>query len=170
MKLSLHPNDPPVHTIAGVPCLITSRAAYERAYAMAGHSPMLGMKKMHCCASFSILRHLVAPIADQASVREGQTSSVVWQEWNSAVVAGWKAVSSPMLLNITLDSATFTRPCQRLSKRRRSISCTFGISPLLFPHLTRRSLMTVRAVWGWTKTIDNYGRCGYHSQNNDLAC
>ncbi len=44
VKLSLHPNDPPVNIIAGVPCLITSRAAYERAYAMADHSPMLGMK------------------------------------------------------------------------------------------------------------------------------
>ena len=30
VKLSLHPNDPPVNIIAGVPCLITSKSACER--------------------------------------------------------------------------------------------------------------------------------------------
>ena len=72
VKLSLHPNDPPVHTIAGVPCLITSRAAYERAYAMAGHSPMLGMQK-RCTAAlhYPFCGIFVALIADQTSVREG---------------------------------------------------------------------------------------------------
>jgi mannonate dehydratase len=44
VRLSLHPNDPPVHSIACVPCLITSKAAYDRAFALANHSPMLGME------------------------------------------------------------------------------------------------------------------------------
>lgn len=36
VKLSLHPNDPPVDSIAGVPCLINCKAAYDRVYAFAG--------------------------------------------------------------------------------------------------------------------------------------
>jgi mannonate dehydratase len=47
VRLSLHPNDPPVHSIGGVPCLMTSKTAYDRAFAIGGGSPMLGME--FCC-------------------------------------------------------------------------------------------------------------------------
>jgi len=47
VRLALHPNDPPVPSVAGVPCLIRSREAYERVFAMANDSPWLGME--FCC-------------------------------------------------------------------------------------------------------------------------
>ena len=43
VRLALHPNDPPTDALGGVPCLINSRARYERAYEIAD-SPMLGME------------------------------------------------------------------------------------------------------------------------------
>ena len=43
VRLLLHPNDPPVDALGGVPCLINSRARYERAFDIAA-SPMLGME------------------------------------------------------------------------------------------------------------------------------
>ncbi|MDE2857784.1 MAG: mannonate dehydratase [Chloroflexota bacterium] len=43
VRLSMHPNDPPTGTLGGIPCLINSRARYERAFAIAD-SPMLGME------------------------------------------------------------------------------------------------------------------------------
>ena len=50
VKLSLHPNDPPVNIIAGVPCLITSKAAYDRAYAIAASiSPTHTLGMEFCC-------------------------------------------------------------------------------------------------------------------------
>lgn len=47
VRLALHPNDPPVDAIAGVPCLIRNRAAYDRVFKMARGNPMLGME--FCC-------------------------------------------------------------------------------------------------------------------------
>jgi len=43
VRLSMHPNDPPTDALGGIPCLINSRARYERAFAIAD-SPMLGME------------------------------------------------------------------------------------------------------------------------------
>ncbi len=44
LRLALHPNDPPIPMIAGVPCLIRNKEAYERVYAIAKQSPALGME------------------------------------------------------------------------------------------------------------------------------
>lgn len=46
VRLSLHPNDPPIESFGGVPCLIHSWADYRRAFELAG-SPLLGME--FCC-------------------------------------------------------------------------------------------------------------------------
>ena len=43
VRLALHPNDPPVPQIAGIPCLIRSRESYDRAFAIAD-SECLGME------------------------------------------------------------------------------------------------------------------------------
>ena len=43
VRLALHPNDPPVDTLGGVPCLINSGERYRRAFEIAG-SPALGME------------------------------------------------------------------------------------------------------------------------------
>ena len=43
VRLALHPNDPPTDALGGVPCLINSRARYDRAFAIAA-SPALGME------------------------------------------------------------------------------------------------------------------------------
>jgi len=47
IRLALHPNDPPVPRIAGVPCLIRNKAAYDRVYEIVNQSPALGME--FCC-------------------------------------------------------------------------------------------------------------------------
>ncbi|HEY9075624.1 MAG TPA: mannonate dehydratase [Anaerolineaceae bacterium] len=44
VRLALHPNDPPTLALGGIPCLIHSFEDYERAYALANHSPYLGME------------------------------------------------------------------------------------------------------------------------------
>jgi mannonate dehydratase len=46
VKLLLHPNDPPTDQLGGVPCLITSRKDYERAFELAP-ADVLGME--FCC-------------------------------------------------------------------------------------------------------------------------
>jgi len=46
VRLALHPNDPPVDSLGGIPCLIQDWASYDRAYAIAD-SPYLGME--FCC-------------------------------------------------------------------------------------------------------------------------
>ncbi len=46
VRLALHPNDPPVDELGGVPCLIRSFDDYRRAFALAD-SPYLGME--FCC-------------------------------------------------------------------------------------------------------------------------
>jgi mannonate dehydratase len=43
VRLALHPNDPPLPEIAGIPCLIRSAESYRRAYRIAA-SPALGME------------------------------------------------------------------------------------------------------------------------------
>ena len=43
VRLALHPNDPPVPALGGIPCLIHSFQDYERAFAIAD-SPYLGME------------------------------------------------------------------------------------------------------------------------------
>jgi mannonate dehydratase len=43
VRLALHPNDPPLPEIAGVPCLIRSAESYRKAYQIAA-SPALGME------------------------------------------------------------------------------------------------------------------------------
>lgn len=46
VRLALHPNDPPVPSLGGVPCLIQSLESYKRAFQIAD-SPQLGME--FCC-------------------------------------------------------------------------------------------------------------------------
>jgi len=46
VRLALHPNDPPVDALGGIPCLIQSYESYKRAFAIAD-SPALGME--FCC-------------------------------------------------------------------------------------------------------------------------
>ena len=41
MTLALHPNDPPVSSIGGVPCLIRNKAAYDRVFGMAASSKVV---------------------------------------------------------------------------------------------------------------------------------
>ena len=43
VRLALHPNDPPLPEIAGIPCLVRSAESYRRAYRTAA-SPALGME------------------------------------------------------------------------------------------------------------------------------
>ena len=44
VQMALHPNDPPVACLAGVPSLIYNTECYRRAFELAGNSPALGMK------------------------------------------------------------------------------------------------------------------------------
>lgn len=44
VRLALHPNDPPVPSLGGVASLIWRSTDYDRAFALAGQSPALGMK------------------------------------------------------------------------------------------------------------------------------
>lgn len=44
VRMALHPNDPPVARLAGVPSLIYNTECYRRAFVLAGDSPALGMK------------------------------------------------------------------------------------------------------------------------------
>ncbi len=46
VRLALHPNDPPLREIAGIPCLIRSAESYRKAFRIAS-SPLLGME--FCC-------------------------------------------------------------------------------------------------------------------------
>ena len=44
VRLALHPNDPPVPSLGGIPCLIRSFENYKRAFALGNNSPYLGME------------------------------------------------------------------------------------------------------------------------------
>lgn len=44
VRLALHPNDPPLACMTGIPSLIYNTACYERAFEMANQSKALGMK------------------------------------------------------------------------------------------------------------------------------
>lgn len=44
VRLALHPNDPPAQALGGIPCLIHSFESYQRAFALANDSPLLGME------------------------------------------------------------------------------------------------------------------------------
>jgi mannonate dehydratase len=48
VRLALHPNDPPVEEVAGIPCLIRSAERYRKAYGIAG-SQALGMELCTGC-------------------------------------------------------------------------------------------------------------------------
>ena len=47
VKIALHPNDPPVPKIGGIPCLIRNKEAYEKVYSYVKNSNVLGME--FCC-------------------------------------------------------------------------------------------------------------------------
>lgn len=49
VKLALHPNDPPVCSLGGVHSLIWNTECYNKAFALAGESPYLGMKMCIGC-------------------------------------------------------------------------------------------------------------------------
>lgn len=44
MRLALHPNDPPVPSIGGVPCIMRNKAAFERVFKFVNDSPALGVE------------------------------------------------------------------------------------------------------------------------------
>jgi mannonate dehydratase len=44
MRLALHPNDPPVPAIGGVPCIMRNKAAFERVFSIVKDSPALGVE------------------------------------------------------------------------------------------------------------------------------
>ncbi len=44
VRLALHPNDPPLACVCGIPSLIWNTQCYRKAFALAGDSPYLGMK------------------------------------------------------------------------------------------------------------------------------
>ena len=44
VRMALHPNDPPIACMAGIPSLIYNMDCYRRAFAAAGNSPALGAK------------------------------------------------------------------------------------------------------------------------------
>lgn len=48
VRLALHPNDPPLAEIAGIPCLVRSAESYRTAFRIAG-SPALGMELCAGC-------------------------------------------------------------------------------------------------------------------------
>jgi mannonate dehydratase len=50
MKLALHPNDPPVPSIGGIPCIMRSKAAFDRVFAIAKESKALGIE--FCCGTW----------------------------------------------------------------------------------------------------------------------
>ena len=49
IRIALHPNDPPVDCLLGIPNLITTAEAYKKAFEIAGNSPYLGMKLCMGC-------------------------------------------------------------------------------------------------------------------------
>ncbi len=49
IRISLHPNDPPVDCLVGIPNLIRSADDYKKAFELAGNSPYLGMKMCIGC-------------------------------------------------------------------------------------------------------------------------
>lgn len=49
IKISLHPNDPPLDSVCGISNLITSAEAYKYAFKLAKDSPYLGMKMCIGC-------------------------------------------------------------------------------------------------------------------------
>lgn len=49
IKISLHPNDPPVPSLRGISNLIISSEDYKKAFELAGNSPYLGMKMCIGC-------------------------------------------------------------------------------------------------------------------------
>ena len=49
VRLALHPNDPPVPEVCGVPSLIWNTKCYKKAFELAGNSPYLGMKMCVGC-------------------------------------------------------------------------------------------------------------------------
>lgn len=51
VRLLAHPNDPPMPAIAGQPCLLRTKAAFDRLFHLAQQSPFLGME--FCCGTFS---------------------------------------------------------------------------------------------------------------------
>ncbi|EGD77329.1 hypothetical protein PTSG_08423 [Salpingoeca rosetta] len=50
VRLLLHPNDPPMQQVCGMPCLMRTREAFERVFAAAGNSPWVGME--FCCGTW----------------------------------------------------------------------------------------------------------------------
>lgn len=47
VRIALHPNDPPVPKIGGIPCLIRSKEAYDKVFEYVKESKVLGME--FCC-------------------------------------------------------------------------------------------------------------------------
>lgn len=72
VRLALHPNDPPVESLCGIPSLIWNTACYRKAFELAGNSPFLGMKMCIGCwlenSSFGNLMEDIETFARQDKI------------------------------------------------------------------------------------------------------
>lgn len=72
VRLALHPNDPPVESLCGIPSLIWNTGCYRRAFELAGNSPFLGMKMCIGCwlesASFGNLMEDIEAFTRQGKI------------------------------------------------------------------------------------------------------
>eukprot|EP01045_Picozoa_sp_COSAG04_P034066 COSAG04_NODE_7302_length_1151_cov_0.751901_1_plen_206_part_10 len=125
VKLSLHPNDPPVNIIAGVPCLITSKAAYDRAYAIAASiSPTHTLGMEFCCGCW-----LEGGQIDDASAYHPGFGNIyealpAFIEDKRVNIVHFRNISSPLP---AFDETFIDDGCKR--DRRACLLCLFG--PLL---------------------------------------
>eukprot|EP00730_Choanoeca_flexa_P003904 TRINITY_DN11537_c1_g1_i1.p1 TRINITY_DN11537_c1_g1~~TRINITY_DN11537_c1_g1_i1.p1 ORF type:complete len:383 (+),score=59.72 TRINITY_DN11537_c1_g1_i1:40-1188(+) len=56
VRLALHPNDPPLPSVEGIPCLMRSRQAFEKVFSLAAESPWIKME--FCCGTWMEGLHL----------------------------------------------------------------------------------------------------------------
>lgn len=49
VRMALHPNDPPLPEVCGIPSLVWNTECFRKAFALAGNSPWLGMKLCTGC-------------------------------------------------------------------------------------------------------------------------
>lgn len=50
VRMLLHPNDPPLPSVCGLPCLMRTAGAFDRVFAAAADSPWIGME--FCCGTW----------------------------------------------------------------------------------------------------------------------
>ena len=77
VRLALHPNDPPMASLGGVPCLIHSLDSYKRAFEIAD-SPQLGME--FCCGCW-----LEGVATALVTFLRGYAGAASWEEFASSI-------------------------------------------------------------------------------------